>query len=53
MCYTVVENGRISKGCAIDIPYTPMHECVSNGTKCVYKCQKDDCNMMKHKPIQG
>ncbi|XP_063434047.1 uncharacterized protein LOC134715647 isoform X2 [Mytilus trossulus] len=51
MCYTMVDEGMITKGCGPKIPYVEQQQCVKNGTKCVYMCHKNDCNMMKHKPV--
>lgn len=43
----------ITKGCGPKIPYVEQQQCVKNGTKCVYMCHTNDCNMMKHKPVVG
>ncbi|XP_052102318.1 uncharacterized protein LOC127735918 isoform X2 [Mytilus californianus] len=51
MCYTMVDDGMITKGCGPKIPYVEHQQCVDNGTKCVYMCHKNDCNMMRHKPV--
>lgn len=53
MCYTMVDNGLISKGCAPRIPFVEHRQCVDNGTKCVYLCNKNDCNMKTHEGIMG
>ncbi|XP_069139833.1 uncharacterized protein [Argopecten irradians] len=43
-CYTVVDNGRISKGCTYRVPLQQTSECVNWGRKCMHICDKSQCN---------
>ncbi|XP_033756168.1 uncharacterized protein LOC117338914 [Pecten maximus] len=47
-CYTVVDNGRISKGCTYRVPLQQTSECVNYGRKCMHICDKSQCNWQQH-----
>ncbi|OWF47351.1 Anosmin-1 [Mizuhopecten yessoensis] len=50
-CYTIVDNGRITKGCAYRVPLRKTSECVNYGKKCAYFCDKSQCNWQQHRGV--